>query len=124
MRRFLLLCGLMLAVVACGGGDSPSGPAVPTISGLWVAVEEDGTLTMQLAQIGQRVTGSGVVSNGVVSVAVAVSGTYAHPTASLTIANENVVLNFVGTLSASQTRLTGTISGGSGPPEAVIFTRQ
>ena len=122
MRRLLLLCGLMLAVAACG--DKSSGPPVPTISGLWVEVEEDGTLTMQLTQTGQQVTGSGVVTNGVVSVAIVVSGTYVHPTASLAIGNENGVFNFVGTLSASQTRLTGTISGNGIPPEVVTFTRQ
>ena len=124
MRRFLVMCGLLLAVVACGGGDKSSGPSVPTISGTWRAVDEGGSLTMELTQTGQQVSGSSVVTDGVVSVALVVSGTYLHPTASLTLANVNAVFNFVGTLSASQTALTGTISGGGIAPAVFTFVKQ
>ena len=110
MRLFLTLAlGLAFAAsTACGGSDAsssqPTSPVVvekPDPAGSWTSSSGAATLTMVLANASGAVSGSGLYSVGVTSVALTITGAYSASATTVSLSMQATgfqALNFSGQL--------------------------
>ncbi|MGH7618091.1 MAG: hypothetical protein ACREPM_12755 [Gemmatimonadaceae bacterium] len=135
MRPFLTLA-LSVAVaasLACGGGDSSSSqttaPAVvekPDPAGSWNSSAAGGTLTMVLANSNGVVSGSGVFSAGLTSVALTITGAYSASATTVSLSMQATgfqTLNFSGQMISTK-QMVGTLNGSGFTNTAWVFNKQ
>ena len=135
MRLFLMLAvGLAFAgSVACGGSDAsssqPTSPAVvekPDPAGSWTSSSAGATLTMVLANANGAVSGSGVYSVGVTSVALTITGAYSASATTVSLSMQATgfqTLNFSGQL-INTNQMVGTLNGSGFTNTAWVFNKQ
>ncbi len=119
----VLACALLLA--SCGGGDK-TGPTPIEVQGTWQGSLTDGsnaTISLTLAETAGTVTGSGNLATSATAIAVTVTGTYAEPHVSLTLAapgfnNTNL------SATVGETSMSGTLNGSGYVNAALTLTRQ
>ncbi len=121
MRLFPIL---FLGLVACSSSDSTSSTPTITTAGSWTGTTGGATFDLVLTQNNGTVTGSGsLLSPTSATVPLAITGSYAAPTASLTFAPTGFSsINFTGTVVA--TTMTGVLNGSGFTNVAITFTKQ
>jgi hypothetical protein len=135
MRPYLTLAvGLALAApIACGGGDAaPTQPPAPIVvekpdpAGSWTSSSAATTLTMVLANTNGAVSGSGVFSTGLTSIALTITGAYSASATTVSLSMQATgfqTLNFSGQLINTK-QIVGTLNGSGFSNTAWVFNKQ
>lgn len=114
---------LLILAVALASCKEPTAPT-PTVNGSWSGTVGAQRITVTMGQTGATVTGSGTMTGtprG--TLAMSVTGTYAHPSLSITLSNAMVQpLNFTATQSAGTLR--GSLQGSGFNGETLILVKQ
>jgi hypothetical protein len=129
----LAAIAVLALVTGCGGGDKPAptqpAPVVaekPDPAGSWNSSSNGATLTMVLVNTNGAVTGSGVYSVGITSVALTISGAYSASTTTVSLSMQATgfqTLNFSGQMISTK-QMVGTLNGSGFVNTAWVFNKQ
>lgn len=118
--RYATMLALVLSLASCKDATAPT----PTVNGSWSGTVSGQAVTLTLGQTGPSVTGSGTLSGtprG--TLAMSATGTYAHPSLSLTLSN---TMTQPANISATMTNgaLIGSVQGAGFTGQSIALYRR
>lgn len=130
MKKQLILIVIIIGVFFAGGCKDEDNPIIPdttkTVNGSWAGtISTGGTITLNLAQNGNAVTGTGFISAGSFNQACTVpSGTCTDPNVSLLIAIQGFQdISYTGKFTAGNVH-SGNLNGSGFYGETITFVKQ
>lgn len=120
-RGFVLLCAIALSVGACSSSSGPSAGGTADVTGSWSGAGSGWTLSLDLTQTGDSVSGSGTLT-GVGSFSLTVEGKMQGATlrASLAIPSYDPI-SYAGTVSGNE--MTGSLRGDGFMDLPIVISR-
>jgi hypothetical protein len=120
MRSTILVLGVALSMLACGGSDTTAPP--PTVNGTWLASGAGASISLTLADVGGIVSGSGQLVEAA-TYPLSITGSDVGATFNLAITSPGQRSpTFIGTVNATTMSGMYTTSGFTG--QTVVFTKQ
>lgn len=117
--RMALALALIGGAAACGGSSSTA--PTDSLSGNWLGLGQQDSVSMTLTQSGTTVTGTASLNGG--SVATSVSGTVTGTAVSLVLSEGGNSVAYTGAF-ANPSQVVGSFALTGGATEAITFNRQ
>jgi hypothetical protein len=125
MRSIVVVCFVAVTSVACGG-DGPTEPEIPVVSGTWSGSTAGITLPLTLGQgTDGTVTGSGNLSVPSFAIALTVSqGTHVYPNLTLVLTSTGYEdINLTGTVNEAGDQIIAKLNGSGFADDTIVLVR-